>query len=447
MKAHNNNRFILLVSVSLLIAIFIASSGRSISSLRNDEHNLQPWNTTRSFRDGIPSLQSKSRNGTAVQGLQHDSTSKEKSPYFILHIGPAKTATTTLQSILSKVRTKLSDDHYKYVGPGSTNWGEIIRGLTFKCQRKLSKLPAGSVPQCWEPFHRLLRESRDNGINVFLSAETFSYRWFNLDKGQSISQPFYWPALEGSLEGWDVHVVLSYRRYFEWLVSAIKQRDYDRSMNKNSWPERSKPHFEPLWIQVLQHLNGTANQDDFLFYYLDEVLPRYHGHFPIHLLNMHNMTRPSLLETMFCDIVPNVPHMCTWSDGSIEKKTVQNAGAHRNFEFDRIAVYAGEIGLLSANTMSMYDRRSIAKKIKEFVDENKVELEMICPLEADLQLFLDRSLAFERDLMPNFEGEKTHCDNFWKWAAHFCYIDIKRLFQKEEFRLFFSELAESSVSN
>lgn len=45
-----------------------------------------------------------------------DGESKEQKPYFILHVGPPKTATTTLQTEMTKYGEQLDRDNYVYLG-------------------------------------------------------------------------------------------------------------------------------------------------------------------------------------------------------------------------------------------------------------------------------------------------------------------------------------------
>jgi hypothetical protein len=141
---------------------------------------------------------------------QHSSFSHLQ-PYFILHVGPPKTATTTLQCGLC--RLNLTQDGYQYLGkPCGDCVGKAFlkaHGLFYELSQQQQQ--EGPVLQelrrRLKYYHRLYQ-------SVIVSAENL---WQLGDQGVK--------RLKLLLQDqWRVVVVISYRRYFEHLVSLYYQQ-------------------------------------------------------------------------------------------------------------------------------------------------------------------------------------------------------------------------------
>jgi hypothetical protein len=63
-----------------------------------------------------------------------------------------------------------------------------------------------------------------------------------------------------------------------------------------------------------------------------------------------------------------------------------------------------------------------------------VDMPLICPPKDQLEAFLNKSLAFEQYILPDFydtpQGEAEHRESFWKLAKedrNFCWVDTETL--------------------
>jgi len=140
-------------------------------------------------------------------------------PNFIIHVGPPKTATTYLQTELKSwedtLRTK---DNLVYVGKYITkearngeSLGPFVRLLRDeKCQKRARV--ASNLPKCWSRFLQSLKQYKINQQSIMVSDEVFSFQHkFNL----------LYKAL--SELGWNMIVIVAYRRYSDRLVSQKQQ--------------------------------------------------------------------------------------------------------------------------------------------------------------------------------------------------------------------------------
>ena len=138
-------------------------------------------------------------------------------PYFILHVGPPKTATTTLQTELTKFDFNiLLMDNYVYLGQRMIDpnnmWrhlhGNLLKVLKDRdCQVAVNKarLSNQTWPECWVEFLDTLEKRRKEGHSIILSEENFSIKYTDLKGGLlSIGQHCKWRSnlRVGVLSSW-----------------------------------------------------------------------------------------------------------------------------------------------------------------------------------------------------------------------------------------------------
>jgi hypothetical protein len=153
----------------------------------------------------------------------------------------------------------------------------------------------GSV-QCWKDALNLLESYRLNQTNIIHSDETYGYKWRDWDirrsSGVSSSStsmqrnenttaaaaagPWDWISLYETLHdaGWNVVVVLGYRRYAEWIVSVKQHAEKwtGRKPRHAMWPtmEPNNPGepagggllFAPPFPNILTVRSGHDDRDD-----------------------------------------------------------------------------------------------------------------------------------------------------------------------------------------
>jgi hypothetical protein len=205
-------------------------------------------------------------------------------PYFVVHMGPPKTATTTLQGQLDEWRDVLATDNYMYAGKvlqqqqqqqerRAAQQTDIWRALAGKtCQRDLFAMNMHDMnmqvfPTCWTRFLQSLKQLEGQGI--IISDEVLGFLFHRHRRDESGNgdttlpfsysySPVHWSALQEALQGkWQLLVVVGYRRLYEWLPSAKQQADRwtPNKRKLNQWPEGGAgggKAVEPIMPWILQ---------------------------------------------------------------------------------------------------------------------------------------------------------------------------------------------------
>jgi len=194
-----------------------------------------------------------------------------KSP-FIIHIGPPKTGTTTLQADFQRLFDQ-PGENTKKIG-GYLFLGKVKNGRRFNnamynsllnenCLRALQahyeRQKAQSVPRnyggslpCWREFERKLVDLHCSGTNatadcqgILLSDEVMGGDVLHNKQGKAKKTRFgvsLYPAFVEALaallqqENFDVTIVATYRRLAEQLVSAYKMFYQPRYSRATGWP-------------------------------------------------------------------------------------------------------------------------------------------------------------------------------------------------------------------
>jgi len=176
-------------------------------------------------------------------------------PRFVLHVGPLKTGSTSLQCAFSTLRTELGADGYVFMGTthdldkcppqddddedddnddtrqSSSRGDSAVHERTFYgalslaakgCHGQLKEMEIGTkqhrrqqpdvYPPCWSKFLTLLDAYRRNGTSIIYSEENIST--------MAVGSGFPYRHLLIALQDWDVHVVVVHRHLFDWLPSA-----------------------------------------------------------------------------------------------------------------------------------------------------------------------------------------------------------------------------------
>jgi hypothetical protein len=413
-------------------------------------------------------------------------------PYFVIHIGPPKTATSSLQLELTERhdRNLLAADNYMYVGAYMKD-GKLMHHTTYStsntttaikqamtdldCQaavhkaRKTNTATTGSstssgvYPPCWQNFLHALDESQ--GQNILLSQEIMSFRLIRTDAGPA---PVDWVALKQALSGrWNLLVVVGYRRLMEWLPSAKQQNERWNALKPamNNWPKygnqpgRPIPPIFPHVLHHLSYIDGSQRRPKWLlqknrkfrYLYVNNVIELLNSHeVPFQILNLHEPE--PLFVTFFCNVLPGAETNCAVSrqlavDGVREKR----ANREQSVAYDILATAAAGRGLVDR---SVWTRHAVALAAREYHERvlNGTPFILSCPMEHDLELYLNASLSAEQELLPDFyqsdAGEQQHRADFAAAVARkkYCWINAKQVLEQTVWRNFFRNTFSSSAT-
>ena len=386
----------------------------------------------------------------------HDRTSKLVSnirrdkPYFVIHIGPHKTATTTLQTDLTKFNETLDRDGYFYAGryynpfvndQGATILNRRDSSLVTEMKRMFRKTSGCEESQSWnsslfrctEKFRQELE--KHEARNIILSDEGLG--------APALKERRHYSAIRRAIgDKWEPLIVLGYRRFFEWMPSDIYQayRFHKRGARKDDWPHMkgSKGKRVP---EIFPDVFESYRQDSACTFFLQK---RVENVFPVKVLNLHRFGR-SVTSSFLCDVLPDASTSCSESleldrQGIRTVMNSANEGIHWNF--DKLIVGAADLGLVDINRFGRRDFREDLVNFTHSLGLSPFDFELDCPSQEQLEDLLNVSLVFERSVLGEKEAAEMESETraaFWQKAAEhlFCSVDANSTISKQPWKQFF----------
>lgn len=335
-------------------------------------------------------------------------------PRLFLLLGPPKTATTTLQCFLLKAQSSLHRDNHIYLGqvPPDPCVGNYDKKIGYD-SGMLAHFYQCESEECWTKNLTTALHKTYRNMTLVFSQEKYA----------TLSIEF-WRNLSQSLSNfWDVTVVLTYRRYHEWLPSVRNQKD--KAMR--TWSARKPPSL----LRMMQ--NG------FPFWYIDEVQRRAGAVFDnVTVINFHGEQSPVMQLT--CKIL-DTPHLC---HNLPEALDISNPS--RNLDYDRLSVKAWERGWVPSNR-SRREVAELTRRYQENVLNHSGDFPLLCPSQRVLSLLLNRSLEYERMLLPDFFetplGRVGLERSFARYVEQhkYCTVDAELLLDTPLWRHFYQTLS------
>ena len=393
-------------------------------------------------------------------------------PFFVLHVGPPKTATTTLQTELTNEMEMLALDDFTYGGqvmldPDNMwkHWkGVLLKQLTdAKCQKAVhsARINDRPWPGCWKQFLKMLNIRRKQGYHLILSDETLSmkYQSFGHDVGRTSID---WPSLKMALEdqGWRPLVIVGYRRLFEVMPSAKQQWDrWTHAGNRGLtlWPPEGRT-LQPLFPEVL---NDPRLYDGYVprfiartiqWSYTDHLIEMISPYFEVRLLNMHDDL--SIRSTLLCRVLPYAPRACRQSLLDDQRSNELHKNTEQSLFYDAITTEAADRGWIDK---TIFSRHMVDLVVREYFEDElgrnpMADLPLLCPPNSQLIKLLERSLVKERQILTPTVAEtmkEQHEADFWKAAAKkkFCWVDVNATLADPHWRQFFSELVPANIED
>jgi len=311
-----------------------------------------------------------------------------------------------------------------------------------KCQKRARSFvftnTSSNLPQCWSQFLQRLIQYNINQQSIMVSDEVFSFphkfrmQWDLLYKALSES-------------GWNMIVIVAYRRYSDWLVSQKQQlnRWTPTKPALNSWPGIRKGRSLDRTIDFINDALQKSIPD---YQRMIDTISKNESNIDLRILDIHNTNYTSVRTNLFChvldDITVNACQESHLNDSTYQQSKVVINPRQSEF-YDALSTAAAKDGLLG-NDLTRYDRHSIALGIQQQQETvfNKTSLEFAldCPTRSELNRLLDASLAVERHLahrgyiqLQSDEHEKS----FWD-----CWINTTAVLAMDEWLTYFQRLVE-----
>lgn len=433
--------------VLFFLAVVVFSAWRSLlvlASLHSEEINNELHHPAALFEKNQGFRRSSSKQKTAINATK---------PHFILHIGPPKTATTTIQCGLENLSAELAqEDSYYYIGkrcpqmasPKMPNKETGIPG------HNLMKglLTANPKTRGFEELKARMEWHLARGNNIIFSIEAMST---HLEDKKEV-----WDLLLSLFEDWNIRIVIAYRYYFDWLRSMYYQNYIGARYEK--WPhQQGKKHAD--FIGFLEyHLDckekneiGTDGRG-FGHHLTETAFKKFAKHFhEIRIFNLHQ--EGDLVTNFICQMLPTAHKVCKiLSEQNQDTINAPVRRASQSFDAVRIAEYAYDKDLIDKNV----SKPEIVKKIASHMElaglaTNKEYV--TCPSVVLASRFLNASLVFERDIlraqrlhMPevNFPHDESNLVPLFeetRSTGKFCEIDPDQVLKNDHWREFLSNVS------
>jgi hypothetical protein len=344
--------------------------------------------------------------------------------YFILHVGPMKTGTTSIQCTLRhleetgmlhqhnfklletencrpsrKVLKGHRDNGIQITGGGKTTYDNVVAGQAWLpgCWMQWNK-DNGTMPSCWKESYQQYIQNHHQKHSIILSNE-------NLMKFLSKTRDdasLFLDHLVRSLQetgGYRFVVLATYRRFFDWAISVHHEGN---NVMQSARPAHAKwPGAGGVLIpSFIETISGTLDT-----LYSNRWVERAASFFSSHenvTLRIANIHQGDLEHNIFCNGFPNTTslHKAMCSSDKISTGKVRHNQAVHYLWYDAVAVEAYQRGLL----LEQKSRRDIIHAIEEFqekqLNRSRTDFPMECPTEDLYKKLLEESLRRERFLLP-----------------------------------------------
>eukprot|EP00551_Chaetoceros_affinis_P014479 CAMPEP_0203696210 /NCGR_PEP_ID=MMETSP0091-20130426/7477_1 /ASSEMBLY_ACC=CAM_ASM_001089 /TAXON_ID=426623 /ORGANISM="Chaetoceros affinis, Strain CCMP159" /LENGTH=398 /DNA_ID=CAMNT_0050567939 /DNA_START=66 /DNA_END=1262 /DNA_ORIENTATION=+ len=351
--------------------------------------------------------------------------------FCVIHVGPHKTSTTTLQEFLysqSKAGGALEKDRYKYPSfiKGYTSASKA-HAILVSCVNTESPV---LQPICsneafqsnvLEYFQSFVDNTANDRSNIILTSEEFDRPGLNITELTSFLVPHQYK----------INVVVYYRRFYDWIHSYYNQF--------NKLKEVKHP------ITFVEWLRDEEFFEQRLLGYSVAVYNRFKeapGIFNVSLVNMHEDPENFNTNARFaCDHMDNAPHLCAAAKSHIDGQSNPSVNLDWLIFRDKISSYH-PIELLDSderweqievkfNEMTDIPRLCLSTEWKNKLLQTSLESEKALTLES----WYNSEEGLE-NLMIDFE-EKIN--------SKLCSMDIETILLSTEWQDFLTDLQEDEV--
>lgn len=375
-------------------------------------------------------------------------------PTFVLHIGPSKTATSTLQGDCRNLMDSgvLARDGFLYIGRSS--------GIYRRRDPRLRWMALSGLfgQSCIEPYrnglwgeellvnsscagpYRALVDSYNMNQSVVFSDEAWSYS-SHFDENRlynESSSAYLYYLREEIFKNWNFRVMVGYRRKYDWLVSAMKEAWSQMCFNENlmlsAWPAQNGTKCDPPHMLPWIFRSIDTGEDEIVrwYRYVDQTIAALRrGGIEPFIWNFHGDTH--VTNALFCDVIGNAPHVCNHSRSRAVLPHANKKESGLQF-YNDIVWHAAVLNITGLDMINQTRAEASAKLMhyhQAVLNRTIHDLPMrVCPSNDRLQVLLDQSLDLEKHLLPDVydspHGKDELVENFWSLANEtrvFCSVD------------------------
>ena len=368
-------------------------------------------------------------------------------PKAYIHIGAPKTGTTSIQNTMMRDKDILKQDKYFLVlhGQPVLNEGKYIVDNIFLGSDRLAACiwsdeqrnqiiavsgnpVAGSCPDFLLPtFNEFLARAITAQSDVVISNE-----W--------LSNPSSETGLLNILDGWDPTIVIYYRRFFDWMVSAHYQWHLDIGINVIE-SMQGKVRLLDFFRRICGRLfeRKPSNISDSLVDLIDigeysyHMWKRYNVVYTknIKIVNFHDH---HIVQSFYCDVL-DASNACEMEKVRLASSETTKSNTKSSTEYLDLAIglqwkLIGQKEQNNSDTMKSFNE--IGDRFNKLMSSKGLtenDLPQECLSEREKSLLLAVSLEYERILLPDSYvsgGKHATSQHFAEMLStdSFCSVDI-----------------------
>lgn len=323
------------------------------------------------------------RSGRKLAEGSQDESQKRR---LLLHVGPMKTGTTSLQYDLHYyLGPFLELDNWHYI-----EWDDPVNNIAMNAN-ELSDIA------------RQFKEGIDahRGKNVIFSRE----QWSDF----ASSHPGLYPALYEALSPeWEVDIVAGYRPYSEWVASQWFQDHAGIIDEEIDWRDgdgniQNKIHRVDGRYEEWFALENQPSKGDRRF--TQAILEQASNYFSVQILDIDNPM--GIRSLLLCDIITNAPHACEESlEMDQRSKERHNQNHLEQFRMAEIGLAAASKGLINLDDYKRSDLlQCLQLFLKDELHQSILDLPFSCPEDAWYESLHDLAMTFDRQCVPELFSE------------------------------------------
>eukprot|EP00977_Amphora_coffeiformis_P014801 scaffold4223_cov189-Amphora_coffeaeformis.AAC.61 len=351
-------------------------------------------------------------------------------PYFVLHVGPHKTATTSIQSFLMRHRQTFRKNDYEAFGPGASRMKSVINCLA----AHLGQKDPTNAPECLAKPLTDLEAMAAQGKNVLFSSEQF------MQTNTVDMESFAWQVFFQTLQQhFRVKVVMYYRRHFDRLPSIWNQKfKPQRGTGKSiKWPGHQNGQDIPSFLEFFEATLGVSGKTRFGLgtAFRTELVPntantlehmRLDGAMEIHIRSYYC---EDILEDFFCHVVPDAPTVCGMFHGEKAYHPPTINSSVDTIDYDSIALEAHRLGILPPKTTRSTAMQQAQRYQEKILNLTVADLPQACLSEELLDKMREISYQHEQRIMPSLI--ETHNESFVKanQKGKFCSVNATKVLE------------------
>jgi len=410
---------------------------------------------------------------------------RPKKPLAILHVGPHKTGSSTVQKFLSDHRESIeSEDGYVLAYLKSGRKGiKNMASLAICLNRDSNEVATQAVLRDWctdfegveRDFLELVRNVSAHNADALAdpasSSSSLRHLVFTCEEFDRRMMDIEWLARRLQPD-FEVRVVLYYRRFHDWIGSYFNQLAKTGLNRTFGWRVASSPNYYKKigfpsisgWLD--DHFDSYREQHAFPVY---ERYAEIFGAGNVTVLDFHD-SNETVEESFACRGLPGADHACglarSFKDGGTE--TISNT----RVSLDWLRIVLGLTDRTEGRVIEEQERiveerwDNISKRYPNpilwttgdpepvvRVDSSDgdggsdVPIRRLCPTERHVGSILRSSIEFHRDLAPLLETSRANATNFsieddfaMQFNSSFCTLDVDRLFDIWEKRPWYADM-------